>query len=76
MANDRKSSRRQSVGKKTSIRRDCDLPLDGGYPEAHVGKKTSIRRDCDEKGGSLRFVHNVGKKTSIRRDCDFLFLYP
>ena len=36
------------VGKKTSIRRDCDY-LSGGKadPPLKVGKKTSIRRDCD-----------------------------
>ena len=36
-----------NVGKKTSIRRDCD-PLKVSHQTASdVGKKTSIRRDCD-----------------------------
>ena len=59
------------VGKKTSIRRDCDLTACSLtlLPNL-VGKKTSIRRDCDV---FPRFIKNsiaVGKKTSIRRDCD------
>jgi len=37
------------VGKKTSIRRDCDIGRKNAssLPFREVGKKTSIRRDCD-----------------------------
>ena len=36
------------VGKKTSIRRDCDFYFPATeLLVAEVGKKTSIRRDCD-----------------------------
>jgi len=36
-----------AVGKKTSIRRDCDTTVRIMPAAANVGKKTSIRRDCD-----------------------------
>jgi len=57
------------VGKKTSIRRDCDLYRGASGAPPFVGKKTSIKRDCDQNDG-LRRGKRVGKKTSIRRDCD------
>ena len=59
------------VGKKTSIRRDCDPPYVKSSKLTFVGKKTSIRRDCDSLSNPLEVsVVSVGKKTSIRRDCD------
>ena len=65
------------VGKKTSIRRDCDISNRSKFSLIlFVGKKTSIRRDCDLIMASLsmQMVVWVGKKTSIRRDCDY-FLF-
>jgi len=59
------------VGKKTSIRRDCDAPVvKRAFDIFLVGKKTSIRRDCDDLLATNFLVAEVGKKTSIRRDCD------
>ena len=60
-----------AVGKKTSIRRDCDSVRSAYREIIIVGKKTSIRRDCDVYNPSHEKVLAVGKKTSIRRDCDF-----
>jgi len=57
------------VGKKTSIRRDCDC-LAYNFGHKNVGKKTSIRRDCDTSKSIILEIRSVGKKTSIRRDCD------
>jgi len=59
------------VGKKTSIRRDCDPKLTAySLTLLPVGKKTSIRRDCDTLFIIVFICCSVGKKTSIRRDCD------
>jgi len=60
----------EQVGKKTSIRRDCDPVMVTSFPSPAVGKKTSIRRDCDWVFLFYITTFRVGKKTSIRRDCD------
>ena len=59
------------VGKKTSIRRDCDAVLLALY----WAISSSRKEDLNQKGlrlglQTIPYSLLVGKKTSIRRDCD------
>jgi len=53
------------VGKKTSIRRDCDATLQRSLNNSSVGKKTSIRRDCDFEEAPVTPLLTISRKEDL-----------